>query len=917
MLPEEKARKKIDEYLDGAGWTVIPREDFTPDHPFAVTEALMLGNTESDYLLFIEGKAIAVLEAKREENDLRKDVQTQAEQYAHTPQKWYGLWCTDLIPLVYMSNGKKILFKNLLTGQSDYIEIETMHSPKEMLRLIGKTSAYGALPKLKKRSLRDCQFSAENKFEEHLREGKRKNLAVLATGSGKTFLACLASYRLLNYTYVKRVLFLVDRNNLARQTESEFSQFDLTENQVELSSLYLIRRLRKEDDIKATVVISTIQKLYAVMTGQQLSEDNEDAEDETNAENQENKTDETVQLGEDVKLSSDYFDLIIVDECHRSIYGKWRAVLDYFSDATILGLTATPTPEAEAFFNSNYVERYTIEKSEDDGVNVPARIYRIATQITEHGGSIKAGTTVQETVKRTGETSEYTAQRQVEYDASTLDRTVINRSQITEVLKRFKEAIYRDLYPDREVDWEHIPKTLIFAKDDNHATEIVEAAKSVFKTEFPNEILPKGFVQKITYSAGDSNALIRDLRTEREFRIAVTVTLVATGTDVKPLEIVLFMKDVQSLVLYTQMKGRGCRTISEDKLREITPNAHYKECYYIVDAVGVTEHEKKIPRVNPGPGPNKKLTLYEVLEHLSHKELSDDNLMLLRDYCASIHNRYENDPLFGYHLSEFIRDYGFSPRDLSSAIRDAFDKELLPPFYSPSDENKIRWQFVAKLIGNVPARKKLLELHRGYIAITEEDPDKLISAGFSVETAKEYIENFQKYIMEHKDDIEALRIIYNSEDTLITNSMLYDLSEKLLLEDRHFSAEHLWKYYRTLNAGAVDELDEHTTAKLLTNLIQIVRYAYGKSQKLTTLMNGFVQRFNLYCGQTQRDLSDEQVTVMRQIAEYIVSEGSVSAIELNQSDADLWRRGMNAFGLNAIMLNDEMNALSRILLKVA
>lgn len=917
MLPEEKARKRIDEFLDNAGWLVIPREEFTPDHPTAVMEALMLGNTESDYLLFIDGNAVAVLEAKREENELKQDVETQAEQYAHTPQSWYGLWYDGLIPLVYMSNGKKILFKNLLTGQSEYTEIETMHSPKEMLRMIGKTSVYGALPKLKKGTLRDCQFSAENKFEEHLREGKRKNLAVLATGSGKTYLACLASYRLLNYTSVKRVLFLVDRNNLARQTESEFSRFDLTEKQTELRSLYQINRLRREEDIKATVVISTIQKLYAVMTGQQLSEEDEDAEDETNTNDQDKKENETVQLGDTVKLSPDYFDLIIVDECHRSIYGKWRAVLDHFSNATILGLTATPTPEAEAFFNGNYVEKYTIERSEDDGVNVPARIYRIATQITEHGGSIKTGTTVQETVKRTGMTTAYTAQRQVEYDASTLDRTVINRSQIIEVLTQFKEAIYRDLYPDRKADWAHIPKTLIFAKDDYHATEIVKAAKEVFKTEFPGQKLPEGFVQKITYSAGDSNALIRDLRTEPAFRIAVTVTLVATGTDVKPLEIVLFMKDVQSDVLYTQMKGRGCRTISEDKLREVTPNAHYKECYYIVDAVGVTEHEKKIPRVNPGPGPIKKLTLFEVLEHLAHKELSDDNLMLLRDYCASIHNRYENDPLFGYHLSEFIRDYGFSPRDLSSAIRDAFDKELLPPFYSPSDENKIRWQLIARLMNNVPARKKLLELHKGYIAITEEDPDKLISAGFTVETAKEYIENFQNYIMEHKDDIEALRIIYNSEDTLITNSMLYDLSEKLLLEDRHFSAANLWKYYRTLNAGAVDELDEHTTAKLLTNLIQIVRYAYGKSQKLTTLMNGFVQRFNLYCGQTQRDLTTEQVEVMRQIAEYIVSEGAVSAMELNQSDADLWRRGMNAFGRDAITLNNEMNALSHIILKVA
>lgn len=416
---------------------------------------------------------------------------------------------------------------------------------------------------------------------------------------------------------------------------------------------------------------------------------------------------------------------------------------------------------------------------------------------------------------------------------------------------------------------------------------------------------------------GDSNALIRDFRTEREFRIAVTVTLVATGTDVKPLEVVLFMKDVHSDVLYTQMKGRGCRTISEDKLKEVTPNANFKECYYIVDAVGVTEHEKKIPRVNPDPGPNKKLTLFEVLEHLSHKELSDDNLMLLRDYCASIHNRYEYDRLFGYHLTEFINSYGFSPRDLSSSIREAFDNDLLPPFISPSSDNKTRWQLIARLMSNISARKKLLELHKGYIIITEEDPDKLISAGFSFETAKEYIENFQKYIIEHKDDIEALRIIYNSEDTLITNSMLYDLSEKLLLEDRHFSAEHLWNYYHTLNAGAVDTLDEHTTAKLMTNLIQIVRYAYGKSPKLTTLMNGFVQRFNLYCGQTQRDLSEEQVEVMRQIAEYIVSEGAFSAIELNQSDADLWRRGMNAFGLNAITLNDEMNALSKILLKVA
>ena len=512
MLPEEKARKKIDSFLDAAGWVVVSREDFTPIHPTAVMEALMLGNTESDYLLFIDGKAIAVLEAKREENELGADVETQAEQYAHTSQPWYGLWCDGLIPLVYISNGNRILFKNLLANQTDYLEIDEMHSPKEMLRIIGKTTKFGTLPMLKQDGLRKCQYDAEIHFEENLRDGKKKNLAVLATGSGKTYLACLASYRLLNYTPVRRVLFLVDRNNLARQTESEFSQFSMTEKQAELGSLYLIKRLVKEEDSKATVVISTIQKLYAVMTGQQLTELNEDAEDELNVEADNQDSEEEIQLDSNLKLSPDYFDLIIVDECHRSIYGKWKAVLDYFADATILGLTATPTPEAEAFFNGNYIEKYTIERSEDDGVNVPPRIYRIATQITEHGGSIRAGTTVQETVRRTGESTAYTSKQQIEYEASVLDRAIINRDQIRRILIEFKRAIYSDLYPERKSSWQYIPKTLIFAKDDNHATEIVEAVKEVFQTEFPAEKLPDSFVQKITYSAGDSNALIINVR---------------------------------------------------------------------------------------------------------------------------------------------------------------------------------------------------------------------------------------------------------------------------------------------------------------------------------------------------------------------------------------------------------------------
>ncbi len=915
MLPEEKARVKIDKQLRNAGWDIISRNEYLPNSTTAVKEALMVGNTESDYLLFVDGKAIAVVEAKREENPLGDEVKKQAEDYAVSPQTWYALWFEKLIPLVYMANGNKIYFKNMLVEDSEYEELSQMHSPKKMLQIIGKKSEYGALPLLEKRGLRDCQYKAETKLEESLKLGNKKNLAVLATGSGKTYLACLASYRLLNYTKTKRILFLADRNNLAKQALSEFSLFDRTENMQQMGNLYTIKRLRKENDVNADIVISTIQKLFAVLTGQTIQDGNEDEEDELAKKNEENDSKEVVELGNDLKLPPDYFQLIIVDECHRSIYGKWKKVLDYFSGATVLGLTATPTPEAYAFFNNNIIENYKYEDSIVDGVNVPSRIYRIITDVTAHGGTIEQGAKVVETAKRTGKSETHAAPITVEYGSSELDRSVVNKNQIREVLLAYKKAIYEDLYPERDKKWEYIPKTLIFAKDDNHATEIVEIAEDVFKTEFENNTLPKNYVQKITYTAGDSDALITDLRTTKDFRIAVTVTLVATGTDVKPLEVVLFMKDVHSDVLYTQMKGRGCRVISDDKLKEVTPNADTKECYYIVDAVGVTESEKHIPKPGVGPGPKRPLSLEHLLERLAHNEVSDDNLMLLRDYCSTINRRYEESVLFGRHLDYFITSYGFAPRKLANDINSAFAEGTLVEYISPSHDNTARMALIYCLIGNLQARNKLLEMQRGYM-VESGDDDKVLYAGFSKESAKTYIENFEKYLEDNKDSIEALRIIYNSEDTLITHEMLMELQDRLLAESRQYGAYQIWKNYKLLDEqGDVEALDGKANVNALTNLIQIVRYAYKKNQKLTSLINGYAQRFSLYCGRAQRVLTEDQKDIMQQIAEYIINDGAITVMELNETDTELWKRAVKSFG--GATLASEIQTLSKFILKVA
>jgi len=382
LLPEQKARLKIDKQLEEAGWDIVDRDNYVSNRAQSVREALMGNLTESDYLFFIDNKAIAVLEAKREENTLGEVVAEQAESYAFNPSPIHPLWFEEekMIPLVYLSNGNKIYFKNMLEPDSEYIELTKMDSPKKMLKRIERTSNYGALPRINPVGLRKCQYDAIVNFENSLRLNKRKSLAVLATGSGKTYLAC---YRLLNYTLTDRVLFLVDRNNLAKQTDSEFSTFNKTENGMTLSSLYNIKRLKRNEDVNGDVVISTIQKLFAVLTGNNLIDSDDD--DESDDFFKDDYNEPTVELGDNLKLPPDHFKFIIIDECHRSIYGKWRSVLDYFSGAIVLGLTATPTEEAYAFFDENIIEKYTYDESVIDGVNVPCRIYDIETKKSEQG----------------------------------------------------------------------------------------------------------------------------------------------------------------------------------------------------------------------------------------------------------------------------------------------------------------------------------------------------------------------------------------------------------------------------------------------------------------------------------------------------------------------------------------------------
>ena len=914
LLPEQKARVKIDQMLKDSGWTVVPRDDFTPDavNAQAVEENLMKGNLEADYILYLDGKAIAVLEAKREENKLGLEVAEQAQNYGNILPDWVQAWKTPL-PFIFLCNGDLLLFKDMREAKPSYKVIKKMFTPKEIVNLAGddiksQFAKLPALPPVGPKGLRECQFEAITNLEISFKQGLKKALIVLATGAGKTFTACTAAYRLLNYMGAKRVLFLVDRNNLGKQAEGEFGTYKLTETGNAFSDEYIVHRLRSVDKIgNASVVISTIQRLFAALTGQEVDEPDDDEE----IEHDEDTPEKYVQLTGNVLLPPDFFDVIIIDECHRSIYGDWQQVLTYFSNAKIIGLTATPTPEAEAFFNKNRVVNYTLEKSIADGVNVSPRVYRIKTEISEAGGTLNEGEKVTKVSNLTGKGQNQKQKYDKDYTKTELDRSVVVPSQIETVVRAYKDAIFESLYPDRKKDWNMIPKTLFFAKKETHADAILEAINKVFGEEFPDGKLPENYVQKITCTAGNSNQLISDFRNNKDFRIAITVTLVATGTDVRPLEVLVFMRDINSEVLYTQMKGRGCRTIDDDKLRNVTTNANSKDFYYLIDAVGVTEHEKSMPTPNGGEGRKKVLSLKDLLEHLAHGEVSNENLNLLAGYLSNVNKKAEPEDLI--ELNELIKTTAIKQicLDIYAAIDP--DNKAFPEYKDINDPNTERKALISALINNVKARKKLLEVNAGFIKIAVEETDKLISAGFSKEQSKQYIDSFEKYLEENKDEVEALRILYNQKKVAITYSMLKDLEKKLLAYNNQFKSEFLWTCYQTLNgeSGKVKPLNKETELGVLTNLIPLVRYGYKIDNELVSLKRRFGSYFNLYCGQAWRKFTPEQVEIVQQIAEYIVQNGCITNIELNKAKHDLFVKAIPIFG--ADKLNNEMQTISKYL----
>ena len=897
MNPEEKARLKIDEELTQAGWVIQNRKDFNRNASLgvAVREFLMQDNTEADYLLFVDGKACGVIEAKKAGHTL-SGVENQSKGYScHLPGKIRS-WQMPL-PFVYETNSQEIYFTDARDINACSRRIFNFHRPETLLELLNQSSTLRNnlknMPELNTEGLRDCQIEAIEGLEQSLANNQKRSLIHMATGAGKTFTACNFVYRLLKYAKAKRILFLVDRNNLGKQTKKEFDNFVLQDENRKFTEVYIAQQLQHNKiDKDAKVVITTIQRLYSMLCGE---EDYDETNEEVSA-YEIGSLGAPKEVNYNPQIPPEFFDFVIVDECHRSIYGDWQQVLEYF-DAFTIGLTATPSEYTLGYFNKNVVSEYPLERSIIDKVNVDCEIFRIKTKIGEYGNKVEAGFTVPIRDKKTRKTIYEQLTDDIVYTKNELDRSVLAPNQIRTVLETYKQAIFTQLFPEREHTW--VPKTLIFAKDDNHAEEIVRITREVFG---------KGndFCKKITYNIGREKPeeIIKAFRVDPQFRIAVTVDMIATGTDIKPLEVLIFMRDVKSQLYYEQMKGRGVRTISPTDLKGVTPNAEVKNRFYLIDAVGVTESKKTISQ----PLERKKSVSFKrLLEDVAGGAIDEDTLSTLAGRISRLEANLEKSDI--QKVQELTQ--GKTLSKIANEIMDTIDYDLIEN-KTEKEIEQLRDEAV-KPFNQPVLRQLLLDLSiKSKLVIDVYSTDEVITSEFSLKKAQDTIKSFKDFIEQNKDKIDALSIIYNTQYKTrhLTYEKIRELSNKLATEIPPLEITGIWHAYKLIEQDKVKNIKD--PAKLLTNLVQLVRFAIGKDDTLEDFSSVANSRFELWKGrQIKRgvEFTHEQKELLTIIKDYIVANAYVNADDMQDALSDKGGifKARQAFGQELDSILDDLS----------
>jgi len=896
--PEQKARDNIDRMLFEAGWVVQPKSkvDLSAGKGVAVRE-YQTDVGPADYILFTDRKPVGVIEAKREEEGQKLTVsEDQSSGYASGKLKHLN---NEPLPFVYESTGVITRFTDYRDPKPRSRPVFYFHRPETLLEWYGQDKTLRArlkdIPDLDVTGLRPAQITAIQNLEKSFEDNRPKALIQMATGAGKTFTACTFVYRLLKHVDARRILFVVDTKNLGEQAEQEFLKYQPTDDNRKFTELYNVQRLNSSYIASDShVCISTIQRLYSILKGEELEETEE--EENPNEKSWQWQKKEPIPVEYNSKNPIEQFDFIIIDECHRSIYNLWKQVLDYY-DAFLIGLTATPDKRTFGFFNENVVSEYTYEESVADGVNVPYDVYTIETEISQAGGEIKAKEFVDKREKLTRKKRWERLDEDYKYTPNKLDKDVVNPSQIRNIIKAYREAL-PTIFPDRfdESGEFEVPKTLVFAKTDSHADDIIQIIREEFGEG--NE-----FCKKVTYKIEeDPKSVLNRFRNSWAPRIAVTVDMIATGTDVKPLEVLLFMRDVKSTNYFEQMKGRGTRTINFDDLKRVTRTAkHTKTHFVIVDAVGATKSKKTDSR----PLERKPTTpLKDLLGAVTMGAKDEDLFTSLANRLIRLNKQITEDEKAqfeklsgGKSLKQTTKDLlnAYDP-DLIESKTQAMVNEIPVQELTPAKEDECRKQIEEELA--VTAAKTFTGELNEYLEnvrkvhkqiIDKVNTDKLLRSewdSFTRDKAVEVVKNFVEYIEANKDEVTALSIFYDQpyRRRELTFQMVKDLLDKLKLEKPLLAPHYVWEAYAQLEA-----VKGNGPKNDLVALVSLIRRVTGIDQQLTPFTKTVDKNFQEWVFGKQAGalkFTEPQMQWLRMLKDHIARSFHVEVDDLDYTPFD-------------------------------
>jgi type I restriction enzyme R subunit len=847
--PEDKARSLIDRRLVACGWLIQSKAEMNLGAGLGVAvREFQTASGPVDYGLFVGRRLCGVIEAKAEGTTLSGFSEQAARYIADVPK--HLVRDDGQVRFEYVASGTETLFRDHADPEPVSRRVFAFHRPATLELWLKEPATLRArlqtMPALVNDGLRACQINAVAALERSMAANHPRALAQMATGAGKTFTACTLSYRLLAHAGFKRILFLADRANLVRQTRDEFLAYRPPGTGRSFSEIYNVQKLGAAGlDKDAQIVVATIQRVFSVLSGKELAEEEEEA---SSFEAPSADTERLVSYNPSIPIES--FDLVITDECHRSIYGTWRQVLEYF-DAFTVGLTATPSLHTLGFFGKNLVAQYPYERSVVDGVNVGFEVFRIRTEIGERGSTVKAGYDLPVRDKRTRAERYETLSEDFSYTPDQIDRSVLVPNQIRTVLETYRDTLFTELFPGRT----EVPKTLIFAKDDHHAEEIVGVVREVFA---------KGndFAKKITYrtDGADPETLIRSFRNDYNPRIAVTVDMIATGTDVKPIEVLIFLRDVKSELYFEQMKGRGARTISPEKLREVTPDAEAKTRFVLIDAVGVSESLKTVSQPLER---DRVISFDKLIDEIAAGRRDDDAFATLAARLAALDRRIGDKDRAAITKATG----GVDLAGLAARLLDAIDPDALAtrvPKDAPEPEQKKARDAAkdaAALALDDPALRRLLKDVKAAadIRIDTISTDAVVSSGWDATKAADTVERFQRFLDERRDELTALQILYRLPyaQRRLTYEAVDDLKEALKRPPWLLEPIDIWRAYKRIASEKV----RGNPAGTLADIVMLVRYALGHAETLEPLPSLVAGRFNLWLGREEkagRSYTDEQ-----------------------------------------------------------